>query len=97
MSFRVQVVLPDEILAIVDDHADRLSRLYPGTTASRSSVLRQWIDFAAPHMEQALLEMEEVYRRPLAPRSPIQHEPVRPGRRTTRTATPKPVPKKRGR
>lgn len=97
MSFRVQVVVPDEILAIVDDHADRLSRLYPGTTASRSSVLRQWIDFAAPHMEQALLEMEEAYRRPRQHLPPIEHSPVRPGRRPTRTATTKPVPKKRGR
>jgi hypothetical protein len=97
MSFRVQVVLPDEILAIVDEHADRLSRLYPGTTASRSSVLRQWIDFAAPHMDQALREMEEAYRRPRAPLPPVQHSPVKQGRPHTRTATPKPAPKKRGR
>ena len=58
MPTTFQVVLPDEMAAMIDDHVARMAAIYPGSAPARSAVLRQWLAAAAPEMERTLKAME---------------------------------------
>lgn len=94
MVYKLQIVVPDELIEILDDHVVRTSRLLPSAVISRSSIVREWLENAYPLMEQMLREMETT--RALPRRNPTMTPVRRPGRPAP-AATPKPAPKKRGR
>jgi len=80
MPFRVQVVVPDELLAMLDDHVRRIELAMPGTQPTRSSVLRSWLFDASSQMEKSLSAIEAAQgreRRVASP--PLAVTPVRRG------------------
>lgn len=91
---KLQIVVPDELVEILDDHVVRMSRLLPGAAISRSSIVREWLEHAYPRMEELLRQMESTRALPQrpAPRVTLVRRPGRPS-----PQAPKPVPKKRGR
>ena len=94
-TYKLQIVVPDELVEILDNHVARMSRLLPGAVISRSSIVREWLENAYPLMEKVLRDMETT--RALPRRNPTSVTAVRRPGRPAPAATPKPAPKKRGR
>jgi len=58
----LQVMVPDELLALIDNHFARVSALHPTMSVTRSALAREWLEQAFPMMEQRLVAMEEAKR-----------------------------------
>jgi hypothetical protein len=95
--YKLQIVVPDELIEILDNHVARMSRLLPSAVVSRSSIVREWLENAYPLMEKVLREMETTRVLPHPRRNPTSVTAVRRPGRPAPAATPKPAPKKRGR
>ena len=56
----LQVMVPDELLALLDNHVARIAALHPSMSVTRSGVAREWLEQAFSMMEHRLRAQEDV-------------------------------------
>lgn len=60
---RIQIVVPEELCEVLDEHVARLRALYPALNVTRSALARQWLEEALPEMERRLRSEEAQVRK----------------------------------
>ena len=66
-AVRIQIVVPEELCEVLDEHVARLRDLYPALNVTRSALARQWLEEALPEMERRLKSEEAQVRKARKP------------------------------
>jgi len=74
MPAKLNIVVPEELIAALDDHVVRLQAIsLPNTLVTRSSVARAWLENSYLAMDALLREMERAFVPPApSPFPPVQ-------------------------